>query len=627
MAKGGRFIRTVAHLRPAQVWARAGVGARRLWWRVNPAHVQCALRSRARRFGSLLWDSPHLRLYAVVRRERASLRPSVAERVLEGEFVLTNRVFRFDGRVPWRPERSDRMSRLQAFELHYQAYLEDLALAWVRTGDGRYVARWLELATGWMRSNPAGNDGFAELAWSPYVTAERVRNWLSCLHWLRGRLPLDAMSELEHSLALQTAFLADNLERHLDGNHLAQNLCGLAVSACFWSGAEPARLQARAVEALARVVERQLLADGMHQERSFAYHVKLLIDLLEVLSLAERMPAQGGAVQRAAARIRGAVGRMAGLVASTCEELGELPLFNDTVVLSPQVVRWATAQAERHTTLVRPGLDMRARGSGYLVGTAGPWAAVFDAGPAGPPHQMGHAHADHLGFELWHKGSKVVCDSGNATYQEGPKRLWYRGTAAHSTVRLDGQDSLELWKAFRVGRRPARNRCSVLACSEGELCWCGQHDGYRALVGHPVHRRWFAATGEAVQVLDELEGSWEHRVESFLHFAPGVRLTRLPQDVVLRVMGFVRGGPLRHSGMLSRAACCGWAWRAPPRSDGFAVALWPAAVEMSVAQQTAPFAPSFCVELERPSLRLAGRARLPLRLGWLLVGRDARRAS
>ena len=64
---------------------------------------------------------------------------------------------------------------------------------------------------------------------------------------------------------------------------------------------------------------------------------------------------------------------------------------------------------------------------------------IFDCGPLG---DGGHGHYDLLSVEVFAGGRPLVVDPGRCTYSEGPPNLrrWFRGTAAHNTVCVDGLD-------------------------------------------------------------------------------------------------------------------------------------------------------------------------------------------
>ena len=112
----------------------------------------------------------------------------------------------------------------------------------------------------------------------------------------------------------------------------------------------------------------------------------------------------------------------------------------------------AGIQAKDATSRSAPAM-IRLRESGYIRLETGPVVALLDVAPIGPDYLPGHAHADTLSFELSLFGQRVIVNGGTSRYGTGPERLAERGTAAHSTVQIDGTDSSEVWGGFRVARR------------------------------------------------------------------------------------------------------------------------------------------------------------------------------
>ncbi|MEZ5565056.1 MAG: heparinase II/III-family protein [Gammaproteobacteria bacterium] len=147
----------------------------------------------------------------------------------------------------------------------------------------------------------------------------------------------------------------------------------------------------------------------------------------------------------------------------------------------------------------------------------------------------------------------VIVDSGT-DYEAGPLRHYLRSTAAHNTVRIDGEEQSEIWGAFRVARRARPRAVTLGEWSGGQLRFEGEHDGYRRLAGRPVHRRTVDVeisdkSGTSWTILDRISafGSGPHQVESFIHLHPEVLLEQMaerefrlcaPSDVMvtLRVM-------------------------------------------------------------------------------------------
>ena len=74
---------------------------------------------------------------------------------------------------------------------------------------------------------------------------------------------------------------------------------------------------------------------------------------------------------------------------------------------------------------------------------------IVDAGPVGYRSIVSHGHADALAFTLSIGGLEFLIDPGTYAYHtQGPWRQYFRGTAAHSTLRVDGKDQSQFGGNF-----------------------------------------------------------------------------------------------------------------------------------------------------------------------------------
>ncbi len=151
---------------------------------------------------------------------------------------------------------------------------------------------------------------------------------------------------------------------------------------------------------------------------------------------------------------------------------------------------------------------------------AGETMVLFDAGPVGPDYQPGHTvTAICSRSKSRTAATRVISNSGVSTYEACPRRLAERGTAAHNTLRVDGEEQSEVWSSFRVARR-AR---AIDRRTDGR-CWAeAGHDGYRRLKGSVTHWRRVDVQDGHVTINDHLEGTGCHRAEVFWHLSPGAR--------------------------------------------------------------------------------------------------------
>ena len=375
------------------------------------------------------------------------------------------------------------------------------------------------LVEAWLVANPPGRG----TGWEPYPLSLRVVNWIK---WCLAGATLSP--EALHSLAIQARWLTGRLEIHLLGNHLFANAKALVFAGLFFQGQEAERWLAKGLRILERQVPEQILPDGGHFERSTMYHALALEDVLDVLNVtacfAARLDARRSAL---VADWRQRVGPMRRWLWAMCHPDGDIGFFNDAAWdIAPSV-----AELDAYARRLLPSLGavpeqavVEMPDSGYIRLARGMAVALLDVAPVGPDYLPGHAHADTLSFELSVAGHRVFVNSGTSCYGGSPERMRQRGTAAHNTVMVDGQDSSEVWGGFRVARR-AYPVGRLLETNVGNLpiqVRCA-HDGYCRLPGQPVHRRTWRMGDDGISVEDRIEGP-HGMAEARFYFHPELRI-------------------------------------------------------------------------------------------------------
>lgn len=481
MSKFSRWFYTVRHLRLVQFYSR-------LWFRLYRPAVDLSAAPPGRPH-SASWVAP-------IRREQSLLRPFVF-RFLNEEHALAA------------PQDWDNpgIEKLWRYNLHY---FDDLNAEGSEQRSG-WHREWLDR---WMRENPPAQGS----GWEPYPTSLRIVNWIK---WtLAGNeLPPHGL----HSLAVQVRWLGRRLEIHLLGNHLLANAKALAFAGLFFEGEEAELWLRTGLRLLAREVKEQILGDGGHFERSPMYHALVLEDLLDLLNLAGTFPET--VLESEAAAWHEAVLRMRRWLAAMVHPDGEIAFFNDATFGIAPVRGTLENYAER---LGCPAVAEQFKGgtslaaSGYIRVQNEEIVALLDVAPVGPDYLPGHAHADTLSFELSLFGQRVIVNSGISCYGSGAERVRQRGTAAHSTVEIDGMDSSEVWGGFRVAQR-AWPMGLHLSERDGEVVVRCAHDGYKRLPGRPIHRRTWRFKGCMLEVTDVVEGKFQEAVARY-YFHPEVKV-------------------------------------------------------------------------------------------------------
>jgi uncharacterized heparinase superfamily protein len=404
--------------------------------------------------------------------------------------------------------------RLWAYHLQYFEWLWSLLPEDRPDWD---LARRLTLD--WIGRHPPAA---AACGWEPYPTSLRLVNW-TLLFGVRHRERLgddpEFRTALFGSIAHQTRWLAQNLETHIQANHLLENLAALAcVAGVFdWDGC-PA-MRRRIVPRLARELDEQILPDGFHYERSPMYHARVwwLVGMLAMAGDEE--------VRRLAAPRLGPLRRALALMTHPD---GEIALFNDAATGACTVAAEARPAAPGAWALPAAGYyGWRSSDGDYLV---------IDAAPVGPDHQPGHAHADFLSFELSLGGRRVITDTGVGGYESGAERAHDRSTAAHNTVEVEGGDSCEVWGCFRVGRRTRPVVAEWLPQANG-LLLDASHHGYRHLPQRVTHTRRFELAPGRLAIRDRLAGDGRFVAVGRLHLAPGIEAEAQGDFVAVRGAG------------------------------------------------------------------------------------------
>jgi hypothetical protein len=272
-------------------------------------------------------------------------------------------------------------------------------------------------------------------------------------------------------------------------------------------------------------------ADGVHRECSTDYHLIVLRSLVGAIANARQAGLQvpsellDGA-QRAcdfALHVQRPDGLTPAL--SDGDQVDFRPLLADAAeVLDRPDLAWAATAGAEGTPPVRRHADFPV--GGYYTQRSG-WGdgdlayqderfAIMDCGPLG---DGGHGHYDQLSVELVGGGRSLVVDPGRFTYSDtdGEWRRWFKGTAAHNTVTVDGLD--------QTSYQPGKPKGPV---STAKLRGRWTQPGLDVLVGEvrspshdAVHTRMLAFVHDDYWLVhDQLRGRTRHRYDARWHLAP-----------------------------------------------------------------------------------------------------------
>jgi hypothetical protein len=455
------------------------------------------------------------------------------------------------------------------WEVNRHLELVTLAQAWRLTGEMRFARACRTLVDSWIGQCPymKGPNWASSLE-----LALRMVNWSCAWHLLDGDQSVlfqDQDGEAFKARWLIAVrqhchFIAGHLSLHSSANnHLLGELLGLFIGSTTWPcWPESAGWRAQAQRAFEEQALLQNGVDGVNKEQAIWYQHEVA-DMMLLAGLTAR--ANGRDFGRAYWERLEA---MLEFIASCMDVGGHVPAFGDSddaviVRFSPNpdfrvyqsllatgsVVfarsdfkhqgrvfddksRWllGDAAAAKFTALAADASGARLRrrfeaGGYYVLGsefeTLREVRIVVDVGSLGYLAIAAHGHADALSFTLSVSGCPMLIDPGTYAYHTHRRwRDYFRGTAAHNTVRVDHLDQSVSGGAF-LWNRHANTRCLSFDLATDREQLVAEHDGYRRLNDPVIHRREIVYEREprVLTVTDQILSASVHHIEILWHFA------------------------------------------------------------------------------------------------------------
>jgi len=432
------------------------------------------------------------------------------------------------------------------WELNRHQHLVLLAQAYRLSGRREFLEEIQPQVQSWLEQNPFQRG----INWaSALEVGFRALSWIWVFHLVGGEWGEAFRRRFLTALYRHGCHLEHNFSHYFSRNtHLIGEAVALhALGVLFPTFPRSAQWVRQGGEVARRELDYQVLADGADFEQSSYYHVYAL-DLFLFHYLLSGRPAE----------MRPILARMAAYLDALLGLGRELPLLGDddggrvfhpygkctefgratlaTCALLFEQEDWEFAQADLYPQAAwwlgeaawgkTRGVCAGARSSrlfaaaGLAVMESGPLQVLVDAGPFGAG-RAGHSHSDTLSIVARHGVEELLVDAGAFTYVgDRGWRDWFRGSAAHNTVRVNGTDQGEPAAPFSWRSKPA--------VQIREWLTGGQYDYLDAecRYGGIVHRRRvLLLKPELLLILDEVAGAEQALVEQFWH--PGQAVTRL----------------------------------------------------------------------------------------------------
>lgn len=404
----------------------------------------------------------------------------------------------------------------------------DLAAAFNETGDPKFLHTWENLVRSWIEQVPVDID-------ASDVTGRRIQNWIYTWNlFAAARLfpgfTEDFAEQLLESIAAQVEHLRLNLTA--ERNHRTLELYALFIAALALPELdERGELLAFSIEELHRNLLADIRDDGVHREHSTHYHMVALRSFVAARINAQLFGLEfpdgfDRCLERAcefalhAHRPDGAIPALSDSDTGSYLDLLERAA---TIFSRPDFLYVAskgkkgTPPAEKYVSFSEAGYFIQRSGWGEnQTAFADERFLIFDCGPLG---DGGHGHYDALSIEVAAGGRPLIVDPGRFTYHEDKLnwRHWFKGTAAHNTVCVDGLDQTPYRCGKPKGPRAEAQLIERLSAPNFDVL-CGRVTSpcYDA-----VHTRFiFFIAGEYWVIVDTLSAEVPHDYHLRFHLAP-----------------------------------------------------------------------------------------------------------
>jgi len=321
---------------------------------------------------------------------------------------------------------------------------------------------------------------------------------------------------LFYELVADLKFLSRRLEYHLLANHILENAFALYIGGLITDQYEFIQ---KGKSLLVRELKEQILSDGMHYERSPMYHLIILERLLDALNFAK--PVGDDLVPL----LKSFAIKMTGY-AMNWQDLERIPMMQDSAYGIAFTIPEILVYSKSILGVEYPLKSNAMLDSGYRRLNATNFSLFANVGSISPSYQPGHAHADELNFELFHRGSPIIVDTGVSTYDKSERRQLERSTSSHNCV-VSGGNSSDVWSGFRVGKRAI-----VKIDVDKDQKLTAIHDGFGTLTSRAFDS---SVTGQ-ITLTDTLvyqSTSNGYYGKGRLHLHPHVHLERIDEATFL----------------------------------------------------------------------------------------------
>lgn len=424
------------------------------------------------------------------------------------EIAILNKRITFNGDFNWFDKKYD---KLLLYNLHYFNF--------INKENSKKINFFQLLILNWI-----DNSKFQySIAFDSYPTSIRLINWII---FLKKNKIYD--SAIFDSIKAQAQNLKKNIEYHLDANHLLTNFICIIYLINFNKDYKKIFNKIFFYELFIKELNKQILNDGGHYERSPSYHLYLLNDLVNLIEYLEKNTLHNDKLIKF---VLSKIILMNNWSLHILHEDLNVPFFNDSnfnkdlnILKLMDKIKILKLKFRYQISKTHNNSFIQLKDTGYYIYTNDNFKLISSMSNVIPNFQPGHAHANTLSFELSLNSHRLFVNSGVNTYNYNRNRLFQRSTAAQNTIEINNKNSSDVWGSFRVGKR-AKISNFFSKISKKSVSFGSTHNGYSTIFNKLLHRREFNIGNDYVIIYDEILGSFNKAILRF-YLHPDVTLKK-----------------------------------------------------------------------------------------------------
>lgn len=301
----------------------------------------------------------------------------------------------------------------------------------------RVHRQWLDE---WIDGHPiAAEPGYLRREWMPHSVCLRICNWSRYEAVFDEELSPEFSREIRKFVYKNAAFLSDNVEYGVGGNHLIENAVALVIAGVYL---DERRWRQQGRQLFKRAASNQFFDDGGHFERSPMYHAIVCQRYLSAVSLL-------GVVGESSDEISSCAIESARFLQRLRPPDGRIPLLNDSAFGEALALDDCLAYAQEVGAIDSTGPETnRMDDSGFYWLGDGNDRMLVAAHEIAVPHIPAHAHAHPGQICLWIDGQRVFTDMGVYEYAAGDRRQRARSIRSHNTVQVGEAEPVRMASSF-----------------------------------------------------------------------------------------------------------------------------------------------------------------------------------